>query len=548
MRIIYSIQSTVLVIALLICSAGITDAAIWSTPGRSSDWNASTNWTPEVIPQNIDVIIDGETNNNSIVSLNTNATVNNVTISEGDSLTVNVNPFVLTIDGTTSPVVVDNQGSIILDGNVAFGKGLYIEGSVTWTNNGLYAGGNQNYTQFKVQSGATLTVCEGTTFSFYNQTWVNGTVTNFGVFQIGGLFFGGGGTQYNSGTMRFSQRTGANVINYIGENQGDLTLENIVQEQEISVEGGVIHLGAYNMHRNGYGNTTSLTGSNTTDLLAGKTLLMIRASTFNISGEGNYDFDGLFNMDAISASTASARYNTDCKLIAKNGTVNMTGDGQLIMTAGILGDYLKYPIITGDASTNAIMNNIAGGISGSGKICDNAISFINNSLVNATDVTYPIIIDPVVTGSFSNAPAGIIRTTGTAGVLCQDGSFINAGTLDILPDSQAVFTNSLVLNNDEGTLAFTIGATTNQAPVLKVFGDITLSGTLAVDISAIYDDDGNDAERYDIITCSGGSITDNGITLTNMDPDVLFSISDNGTIDGTFTIKKMSGGTLFIIK
>lgn len=529
-------------------------AATWATPGNSSTWNTAGNWSPAVVPQDVDVTIDGETGSDSTVSLDVDVTNHNLTVSSGDMLTVNVSPYVITIDGRDAPVVVNNEGTVQLDGNVSGGKGLTIEGDVTWTNNGLSVVGNQNQTQFRIQSGAALTVSPGTSFDFRNQTFCSGTVTNYGTFKIGGLFYGVSGKQVNSGVMEFRDRMAINLVNYIGSTQGELTLHDVNQEQTCSVEGGLTKFvnGNYNMHRGGMGNAFSFVGNSVVTQELTRTISMIRRSTFNLDAGGTYTFDGPITMDTQYASTHNNAISSDCKIVAKNGQVDMVGDGSLTMTAGILthstaGDMLRHSILTGVTNTDALINNLAGGISGAGKIGDDTSSFVNNSLIDATDATYTIDFDPADTGSISNLAAGTIRATGAAGLLFQDGTFVNEGTLDILPDSQAVFTNGLVLNNDNGTLAFTLGASTTQTPVIKVYGDVTLSGTLSVDVLPSYD--GTDSDRYDVITCTGGTITDNGLTLVSLDDHIKFSIIDNGTADGTVTIGHTPpAGTVVSIK
>lgn len=528
-------------------------AFIWSTPGRNADWNAATNWQPEAIPQNVDVVIDGETNFNSTVSLNTNVTVNNLTVSPGDTLIIQTIPYVLTIDGRNSPVVVDNQGTITLNGNVSGNKGLYIEGSVTWTNNGLAVTGNQNYSQFKVQPGASLTICEGTSFNFYNQSWCNGIVTNYGEFKIGGLFLGGGGTQVNAGAMEFRNRLSMDVINYIGNTNGTIRLKGINQEGTCNIEGGIIQFsgGNFDMYRSGIGHSVNITGTNETYVESNRFIRMTRRSVFNLSAEGYYDIDGTIEMDVIRAGTHHNVTPYDSQIIANNGFVHLNGDGVITMNAGILTNsalvaHFKHSILTGATADDALVNNLTGGIYGAGKIGNNESSFVNRSLIDATDDTYALDFNPGEGGVISNTPSGIIQATGAAGLIFQDGTFINNGTIAILPDSQAVFSNSLSFNNDQGTLAFTIGSSSNQTPVIKTYGDLTLSGTLSVNIATDYD--GGDAQLYDLIICTDGTITDNGITLTNLNKDVQFYIVDNGSSDGTLTVKQRSGGSIFIIR
>ncbi len=455
--------------ALAACLLGgaTAAAATWATPGASGTWNTPGNWSPAVVPQDVDVVIDGETGSNSTVSLDVNATVNNLTVSSGDLLTVNVSPSILTIDGRTTPVTVDNQGTIRLDGNVAGGKGLNIEGTVNWQGNGLSVVGNQNNTQFRIQTGAQLTIPSGTAFSFNNQTWCNGTVINHGTFQIGGLFLGGSGSQINGGTMRFSSRMGFNVTNYVGSTQGALTLGSGELEQSGTVDGGTISFsaGTFKVYRSGIGNTLTLNGTNTTSQVSGAIFDLIRSSTISLDAAGSYDFDGTLIMDVVDAgkNSNSGRWNSNATISAKNGTVTLNGDGSLAMTAGVLGTFLRHSILTGAAATDGFVNNLAGGISGAGKIGNNAISFVNHTLIDATDATYALELDPIDSGSFVNSATGTLRASGAGGLILRAGSYSNAGVVEALALS------SITIDS---------GATLDSSGLIDIAGTLAVAGQI----------------------------------------------------------------------
>ncbi len=535
---------------MVVCSgvfvSGTFAATTWKTPGTSSGWNTGANWDSGVVPQNTDVIIDGETSSASTVDVDTNVTVHNLTVNSGDTLLVDKDGSDITFAGTNAPVIVDNHGTIKLDG--ASGTRTYfVEGDVTWTNNGIACVGSWTASHFQswIQSGATLTISKGTTFNSLLTAYCFGTLVNHGTYKITGdwsVFYGTTSSQVNDGIMDLSGNAGLNLINYIGSNQGDLTLRSINLGQTITIDGGVIHFAGNNgrMYRGGMGWMAYLNGTNTTDLETGAKLTMIRRSELVLDAAGSYTFDGSLIMDAASASLNSHvnTLDSDCRLKAKNGTVTLGGTGSISMASGILthptaGDLLRHSIISGVDSNDTMILSLTGGITGAGKIGNDKCSIVNNTLIDATNDTYGIEFDPTDTGSISNSASGTIRASGQAGLLFQDGTFVNAGTVSVMPNSQAVFTNGVSFDNSNGTLQFSLGASSNATPTLTVYGDITLNGTLAVEVLGDYD--GTATDRYDVITCTG-TVVNAGITITTLTPGYNFTIFDDGTSDGTVTI------------
>lgn len=95
--------------------------------GGEGYWNTVANWNPLGVPNNggsntYNVFIDGGSGVNSAVSLNTNATIDNLTIDFGDSLTVN-NNYNLGIASGVSAGTITNNGSMSLNSCYSGGCG-----------------------------------------------------------------------------------------------------------------------------------------------------------------------------------------------------------------------------------------------------------------------------------------------------------------------------------------------------------------------------------------------------------------------------------------
>ena len=94
-----------------------------------------------------------------------------------------------------------------------------------------------------------------------------------------------------------------------------------------------------------------------------------RAIGLRVSAEldanGTYAFDGSIVMDVVYASTHDNSKTSDSKIVARNGLVDLAGEGSLTMTVGILvhstlGDVLRHSVLTGETATDALLNNLAG--------------------------------------------------------------------------------------------------------------------------------------------------------------------------------------------
>ncbi len=115
-------------------SSALQVNATWD--GGTGNWSLNTNWTPDTVPNNgtntYNVLIDGGNLINSVVYLDTNPTIDNLTIDSGDSLSIN-NWKILRLTGGGT---ITNNGVMSLNSSGSL-TSLYLNsGNVTLTGTG----------------------------------------------------------------------------------------------------------------------------------------------------------------------------------------------------------------------------------------------------------------------------------------------------------------------------------------------------------------------------------------------------------------------------
>lgn len=133
------LMAVVIVLALQGTSMAVQITATWT--GGAGNWNVGGNWSGGVVPNNgmdtFNVLIDGgNIGTNSTVSLDMNATIDNLTIDALDSLGIN-NARSLTLVSGAGAGTITNNGSIALNATVSL-TDLRMSGNVTMQGTGKF--------------------------------------------------------------------------------------------------------------------------------------------------------------------------------------------------------------------------------------------------------------------------------------------------------------------------------------------------------------------------------------------------------------------------
>ncbi len=482
----------------LLAAAGIAQAQTtrtWDAGGSDNKWTTQENWSADTVPAA-----------DNIASL-TLASAGDQTIVYDTAL------YSSTANGPRT-VTIGNTG-----------------GGVTTleVRSNFYTKNSNNHTGFKalnLNAGGVWRQISGTTAHNDNSLINGGTLkVEGGWFEFGVwpaytalLVQNGGAIEVTGGTLVLSSSAIYAVIGSAGS--GSLT---------ISSTGGTIHnKGGYLRVGNGTTGTGTVTWNRTADISLAR-YVDIQNGTFTIaSGAGQV---GTSNGSGwtIGTSTGTATLN-------KNNAAFLWGD------QGAAGGNLIH------VGAKGTVNWADGGI-GSNQGDD---YILNQGTWNYTkpsgSATWRVGADFRNDGTFSWQGAGgliLQGSTTTAGT----GRFRNrsGGTLETTRDGRVELTGNLAFAASGSTFKVTLGAATN-AGIRAVAsgangGYITVGGTLEVVQAAGF----QEKTDYHILTSSrgGAGITFNGLTLPEY-----YSLVDDGTSDGTVTIRYTPPpkGSLFTVR
>ncbi len=153
------------VLLLLITAASAQESKIW-TGAVSQNWSEASNWQPAGQPQSLSQVIIKKPANGNLPILDSNSSIQNLTIELGASLTIN--GYTLTIDGNfkagTSGIVSDHlvmanaNDELIINGNATFAARTKLEAGRIVLRGNLV----QESVNVAIQPNATVFVFDGT--------------------------------------------------------------------------------------------------------------------------------------------------------------------------------------------------------------------------------------------------------------------------------------------------------------------------------------------------------------------------------------------------
>ena len=367
----FSVVAISISLALLTAS-GLPAQTNTTWIGGSSNWNNAGNWSGGTVPTNgamtWNVFIDGgDGGTNSVVSLDTPATINQLNLDADDILNILDNrQLTIVNNGQVGSGQINNSGLITINsaGNTT---ALRISGAVSLSGGGTVSmsGG----------SGATI---DG-----------SGTLTN-----VDNTISGSGNLGANSisiinqGTVQAGAGE-ALTIDVVNLGAGNIAFDN--QNLVLATGGGVVTLTGSGAGEFGGIGTYRADAGSRIDLV---TRAVVRNSTFATVGDGQIRMVGGSNQSWVNVTNTGNVVREDNGILSITGTLNNSGqinlvgagnNTQLSFGAGTTLSGGGSIVMSGTGANIAgngqtISNNT---ISGSGNLGNNAISFINLGTVQA---------------------------------------------------------------------------------------------------------------------------------------------------------------------
>ncbi|MGH9703548.1 MAG: beta strand repeat-containing protein, partial [Candidatus Acidiferrales bacterium] len=502
-------------------------ATIWL--GGTGNWNNPASWSTGVVPNSTstNVCIDNGNNLNSVVTLNINASVGNLTVDSGDEL-----------------IVGDNQ-SLVVAGNIS--------------NDGLIAiSAANNNTFLRIQGAVNLAGAGAVTLStsgggtaFINQLVANSVLTNEG------STIDGFGQIGNNGLALVNQAGGIINANAAGKGLTITGVASVTNAGTLEANGGVLQLSAATY--NNLGGTITSNGSGSTVQLLNS--VVIQGGTLNENGGGDLEtgasntatLDGVSqgSMTILGTYTLADNSSTivsgtlvnsgtlqfkgagNNTFLRANGAVTLTGGGTVTLnTTGGGTAFINQNV------ANSTLTNVNNLIQGTGQIGNNGLALVNlaGGTINANAAT------PLTVNANPLTNAGLLEAT-------------TSGTLQL---------NAVTCINAGGTIT----ANGNGSTVQLANGTIIQGGLLTTTLGGMLGTAASQTATLDGSTPSGtvtnqGTYTgaDNSTTLLvgtiNNTGAFLIAAAGNNTFlratgavtlmgGGTVTLTTSGGGTAFI--
>jgi hypothetical protein len=535
--------------------------------GGAGNFSNAAMWTAGVPNGNFNAFIDGGNTVASAVTLDINASLNNLTISSGDSLGIS-NDLGLTVNGTS----ISNKGQLLLN-SVANNTALIVGGSsLTLSGTGVLTMSNNSQNMIYGTVG---------TNTLINQSTIQGA-GSIGSNQL---------TLSNSGTIDANDPTQL-IINPSGGTTNTGTLE-ATAAGTLSLQNAITNTNG-TIQANGAGSTVNLNGA----AITGGTLEtssggVIQSFGGTLSGLTNTGTLQVPNNNALTilgtiTNTGSIQLNSVAnvtELLVGAPSVTLTGAGTVTLSNN------SQNYIFGASASDTLINQTT--IQGAGTIGNNQLVLTNSGTIDANDPTQ-LIINPsggtTNTGTLEATAGGTlnlqdavtnsgatIQANGAGSVVALFGASITGGTLNTsnggafqsFGATLSGLTNAgtlQILNNNAVTLVGNISNTgsiqaLSNANVTEILasGTVTLSGGGTVVLSDnnqnyIFGAAGSQLINQNNTISGSGNIGNNTLAFTNHGTADAMSANGNqlliqtgtaGTTN-TGTLEASSGGTLQI--
>jgi len=468
----------------------------------SSNWNSASHWSPSGVPNsgsNNVCITDGS----SAVSLDINATVNNLQLAKGNTLAGNLGAS-LNVAGTQ----IINGGQIVINGGGGSNASLVVNNNVTLSGGGTLtlstAGGGGDAFIMQGVGGLTLTNVDNTIqgsgvigqngLALVNEAGgtinANGTPTNALLFQSG--------TVTNQGLM---EATGSGLLQINGEvvNNAGGTIAANGEGASVQFYGGTQIQGGTLINNGGalFG-----TANGHVAYLDGST----GAGPITINGTYTSDLNSSTNILGTIVNNGnllvSGGNGTNTALLVDSANVTLQGGGTVTLSSATGGGFAFLE----QAAGGLTLTNVDNTIQGSGIIGQNSLNVVNQSggIINA------------------NSTGGSLLT----GLTIQNATVTNAGLMEAT-NSGVLEINGVPVSNQGGT----IRAVGSGASVLLYGNTDIMGGTLTNSGGAFFGTPNGQTAYLDGSTAAG-PITINGTYTSDLNSStgILGTINNHGNL------------------
>ncbi len=450
---ITSLSTALLLAGLFIApSSGFAQITTEWSAGAGGDWNTSGNW------------------NSGIPTTGTIAILTNV----GDQVTLTGAGTARELRVETSgEVIVDNGGTLTVDGLISLGRfiggvgvaRLTIQGGGTVTAAGLSASDGSNQGNVTVTgSGSNLTV-----------TLAGSQRFQIGTISAGELHIDAGANVTVNGTRTL------HLGHMLYQSNGTLFIGNGAGAGTLTADSVIFGTAGSSVQFNHTGTTTF-----TAAVSGNGSVTKTGAGTTILTGANTYTGGTTVSGGTLQGDTTSLQGNiTNNATVMFNQAASGTYTGQINGTGSLIKIGTGTIILTG-------ANNYSGGTTVSGGTLQGNTSSLQGNITNnaalsfdqTTNGTYAGVVSGI--GSLSKIGAGTLLLTGTNNY--SGTTSVNAGTLSV----NGSITGSLVTINNGGTLggSGTVSNTTIASGGILApgnsIGTLTINGGLAFNVGGIY--------------------------------------------------------------
>jgi hypothetical protein len=526
----------------------------WSL-GESGLWSVAGNWSAGVpgASNNVDI-----TDGTSTVTLNVNASINDLTVGSGNTLVVDDgNTF--TIAGPT----ISNKGSIQLNGGVgalgilALSDNVTLSGSGTLTLASPATGSDTAYIEEDV-AGVTLTnhsTIQGAgIIGSSGLTLVNSGTIDANTSTAGGLLLNGSGGITNSGLI---EATGSGTLTISGTSvantAGNLTARgssSVVNLVDTTVTGGTLNSisGGAIVTTNSTtligvtisAGSTVTTPANSITFLSGT---MTNAGTIQLDGGAGSNMDLELNTNVALTGGGKVVLNTlsgggNVVILESTGGLTLTNTNNTIQGAGLIGygglTVVNSPggTISADLSGGSLVLNGSGGLTNSG-----TLQVSSGALLQVTNGPFTNFSGTTLTGgTYSVSGTLEIDELGTAGgeIVTDAANIILDGTAAKIVDSDS--NNALT---DLDAIAAKSSFTLSGDADFTTAGNFNNKGTLSVGAGSVFDVAG----KHKLTNFNGGTLTLKGGTY-DVAGELEFTAANIETNDAAITLTGASAEIL----
>ena len=416
--------------ALCQCTLGGT-VSTWSV-GGNGNWDVAGDWSPNGVPNSGSTsvcITDGS----STVSLNINATVDDLQLASGNTLSFNPNTQ-LAVDGTQ----IINAGNIVINGGGNANAYIFINNSMT-----LSGGGTLNL-------NTTTTGGGGDAYLYLQNSSTLDNVDN--TIQGEGIIYNNGTTLTNetNGIIN-ANSAGGSLASYLAVEYGTVNNTGLLEATnsgQLQLYETTVNNAGGNITANGSGAAVQLQGSD----IVGGTLNTLNGGTLGPVAGYSATLDGSTGAGAVtlgSGSTYTVAAGSSTNLygsIINNGNFQVNGGGN---TNGYL--YVPGNVALTGGGTVSLNTTTTGGGGNADLYLQNGATLDN---VDNTIQGEGIIYNSGTT--LTNESNGIINANSTAGTLApylavEFGTVNNAGLLEATNSGQLQLYETTV-NNAGGNI------------------------------------------------------------------------------------------------